>query len=796
MKIQFIFRWYDFWIGVFYDRKKRWIYFLPVPMVGIVIKLPSPKKIAPLAIVLLSFMHFSCSHAVRNENRIADSGLKTYQDTTFVQEYHEAYFISKNSEDNEVRGIAVDQESNVLVAAASGIFMKGKNSGTWSPVITGEDRGPAYDVAVEQDGAVLLGTWNGLYLFKNGNLQKVRGIKPPVSVICTRGSDAYALGPFGIWQIKGGEIIKQDYKIPRSVRDAFTDGGGNLWVGTDAGLYLCKDNAVNLFQDTSELISCYVRSVSPGPRGEIWAGVLGGVSVRRDNKLVRNLTPENGIPSAGISCIRQAPDGTMWVGTDEGVVRYATDYTHSLRFSRRWLTDNRVKDVAFDRDGNAWIATRNGVSAIKRKMMTLADKERYFYDQLMRKHIRAPWICGNLRLDVPGDTSVWHNSDDDNDGEYTGGYLAMESFRFAATGDDDAREKARRAFGFLKFLQEVTGTGGFFARTIVPADWTEVHDGNRTYTPQQIADELVSDPRYKPVEQRWHLSADGKWKWKGDTSSDEMDGHMMGYFYFYEFAASEEDKQAVRDHVRKIMDHLIETGYNLVDADGTHTRWGVWSPEQLNGDPDWASERSLNSFELLAYLKFVGHITGDVKYEKEYRRLIEKEGYLENVSKLNSKNPAWQIYFDLTMEGYLFPILIKYETDPELKKFYRELMDEWMAKQTAGENLLNNLAYELATGKRVNVSQTVEFLKDTPLDLVDWYIDHRVREDVHLVRRPILEEVQVSELPPPSIRATVRWDKNPWAAASGDPRQVREPNFWLWPYWMARYLGIIKADGS
>lgn len=37
-KIEFIFAWYDFWIGIFYDRKKKWIYIFPVPMCGIIIK--------------------------------------------------------------------------------------------------------------------------------------------------------------------------------------------------------------------------------------------------------------------------------------------------------------------------------------------------------------------------------------------------------------------------------------------------------------------------------------------------------------------------------------------------------------------------------------------------------------------------------------------------------------------------------------------------------------------------------------------------------------------------------------
>ncbi len=715
-----------------------------------------------------------------------------YTDKPFIQETHEAFFISDNDADNEIRSIAVDFDSNVWVATASGVFIKKTDTRNWTPVITGENRGPAYSVVVNPNGDVLLGTWNGLYRFQEGKLTKEKGVIPPLSVICNAGDENIALGPHGIWHSKNKIWEMQSYQIARSVRDAITDKDGNLWVATDAGLYNCKNGKTKLLQNTDELISCYVKAVSVGPENKIWAGVMGGVSIRTGNHLEKNLTPADGIPSIFVNCIKKSPEGVMWVGTDMGVVRFSQDNTNSLRFSKRWLTNDKVTDIDFDRAGNAWIGTANGVSLIIRNEMTLAEKEKKFYNQMMRKHIREPWICCPLYLEIPGDTSIWRHSDDDNDGEYTGGYLAMESFRYAVTNDPDAKKKARSAFDFLVKLQTITGTEGFFARTMVPVDWKNVHDPNRTYTNHQIADALVDDPRYKPVEERWRKSADGKWLWKGDTSSDEMDGHMMSYFYFYELAADETEKQLVRDHVSKIMDYLIKHNYNFVDIDGRHTRWAVWSPEQLNGDPDWSSEKSLNSFELLAYLKFAFHITENVKYENEYRRLIDEEGYLENASHLNHKNPAWQIYFDLTMEGYLFPMLIKYETDPELKSFYQNLMDEWMAKQTAGENLYNNLAYTFVTGQKINVQQTIDFLKDAPLDLVDWRIDHTLREDVQVVRSPILEELQIDKLPPASIRATVRWDKNPWAAVQGNPSQVREPVFWLWPYWEARYLGIIE----
>lgn len=46
MKVQVLFAWYDIWIGVFYDKKKNWWYILPIPMIGIILKLPENWRIS------------------------------------------------------------------------------------------------------------------------------------------------------------------------------------------------------------------------------------------------------------------------------------------------------------------------------------------------------------------------------------------------------------------------------------------------------------------------------------------------------------------------------------------------------------------------------------------------------------------------------------------------------------------------------------------------------------------------------------------------------------------------------
>jgi hypothetical protein len=42
-KVKVIFAWYDLWVGIFYDQKKRYVYIFPIPMLGILIELKGGK---------------------------------------------------------------------------------------------------------------------------------------------------------------------------------------------------------------------------------------------------------------------------------------------------------------------------------------------------------------------------------------------------------------------------------------------------------------------------------------------------------------------------------------------------------------------------------------------------------------------------------------------------------------------------------------------------------------------------------------------------------------------------------
>jgi len=714
------------------------------------------------------------------------------EDVPFVQEFHEAYPLPTPAE-NDVQGVAVDKSGRVWVATRAGIrFFE---NGTWAGV-AGAGAGIAFDVLCDSRGEVWIGAWDGLYHVANGVARKIAEINGPISALCEMEGSVAAIGPEGLWLLESDKWRKQETDWPRSVRQVVYDRNGGLWIATGLGLYHKTPNGGRLFYlQPDELVSGDVRGVAVAPDGRVWAGSLGGVTVLSNGIRMAGYTPAQGLPNNEVRCITYGPDGRFWIGTNLGVVRFdESTGDWSLRNSRRWLLSDEVRDIAFDANGTAWVATKLGVSAIKRRTMTLAEKASYFLEVQHERHVREPWIVEKCRLRTPGDPTTWEPEDDDNDGSYTAYYMIQESYRYAVTKDPEALAHAKKAFDLIEFLQTVTETSGFMARTVVPSTWTAMHDMNETFSDEQRAERRVRDPRYKPVEIRWRPSADGKWLWKGDTSSDEITGHFYGFLMYHQLAADENDKKRVADLARRVMDYIIDGGFNLRDTDGEHTRWGVWSPEKLLGDPDWRAERNINATELLMFLKVTHYLTGDSKYQRYYHRLIESDGYAELARRSKSYHPSERTHIDDELLSFTYPGLFTCETDAKLLAIYRESLDWWYKGLARDESPHFNFTYASCGGKDFNLEDSVAFLRDAPLDLIEWTVDNSTREDLRLVRSPEIDPLQTDRMLPASERAVMRWDKNPWMAVNGFGGSSEScASYWLKPYWMARYYGYIGA---
>jgi ligand-binding sensor domain-containing protein len=75
-----------------------------------------------------------------------------------------------------------------------------------------------------------------------------------------------------------------------------------------------------------------------------------------------------GLPSNIVNAVAVAADGTVWLGTDEGLAMYQGGKWSVFDTSNSKIPDNAIKALAIDKKGTLWIGTVNGVAGYTRPM--------------------------------------------------------------------------------------------------------------------------------------------------------------------------------------------------------------------------------------------------------------------------------------------------------------------------------------------------------------------------------------------------------------------------------------------
>ena len=478
-------------------------------------------------------------------------------------------------------------------------------------------------------------------------------------------------------------------------------------------------------------------------------------------------------PVGGITAVAVSSDGAIWYGTRQGLVRIdpkALPADRAQYFTgKRYLPSDEVHGLLPDSSGGVWVNTSSGVARIELRHMTLARKVALFEERIRLRHNRHGLVAPS-NLSVPGDLSTNQMRDDDNDGLWTGIYAAAECFRYAVTKSPEALANARRALEAMLFLEEVAGKRGFPARSYI----------------------VKGEPM--PRDGEWHWTADGKYYWKADTSSDEIVGHFFAYSVAHDLLPDKDLKQRIAAATRRIMDHIVSSGYYLIDLDGQPTRWGKWSRKYFDEEP---SDSALNSLELLSFLKTAAHITGDAKYEAEYRKAALDLNYAKQTTRYLELREEIN-YSDEELAMLPFYCLFRYEKDEELlKTYYRPALEQWWQNIRREDNPLWSFIY--LTGQpaaNLDLSGAVHTLYRTPVDTVFWTVKNSHRDDVMKAgtvdrfKRP-----EAANLLPPDERPTMKWNQNPFVVDGGSGGRGEEDGAaFLLPYWLGRHHKFLLGE--
>ena len=554
----------------------------------------------------------------------------------------------------------------------------------------------------------------------------------------------------------------------KRVNSLLKDSKEDLWVATNGGLLRRMNSKwVNLDDEMMAygLKRTYFALESGKTKADVLFGGLFSVGCIAGDGNPWLLRGSDGLPYGPVKIIKMSK-GAMWLGTDRGAIK--KDGGWHYYNGKRWLSDNKINDILPVDDQTTWFATPKGISQIQQVKMTLAQKAVTFEERIKLRHDRYG-LVSDVSLTRQGDLSTSKQSTNDNDGLWTSIYLAAECYRYAVTKDPEAKKNAIKAYEAMERLETITGIPGFPARSLVAADESTGQGGE------------------------WHLTADKKWKWKGDTSSDEIVGHMFAFPLFYDLVAEGAIKERVKNLVHRIMTHIVDHNYQLVDLDGIATRWAVWTPDSINFSNNWWYERGINSMQILAFLKAGFHVTGDQKFEKAYQTLTQKHHYAENMVQQKMYGPFDINHSDDELAFLPNYTLMRYANDPKLLPMYiKSTQRSWKVEQPDRIPLWNIISSN-ALKKDCDLKIALEELQQIPMDLITWKMENSHRWDLpqDQMSDRFGKAQAIRPIPTPE-RGISKWNSNTYIYDSGSDGYGEDDGaFFLLPYWMGRYHGYF-----
>src|SRR6185436_18905592 len=229
-------------------------------------------------------------------------------------------------------------------------------------------------VTLVPDGAdsLLVGTATGLERIagsriERNRIERIGGLPADQVTALHRDRDGNLwIGTYrhGLFRWSGGRMASygiDDGLLNPTVRAISEDDEGNLWIGSNGGLEQLHAGAFISWDRRHGLEDDFVRTVFEDRDGVRWVGSANGLHRWNGNAWVKE---GDGGP-VGILSMEQSRDGTRWLGTSNGLYRVSGG-TRTLLTVADGLSNNGIRDIHEDRNGDVWVATDFSVSRIHR----------------------------------------------------------------------------------------------------------------------------------------------------------------------------------------------------------------------------------------------------------------------------------------------------------------------------------------------------------------------------------------------------------------------------------------------
>ncbi len=742
-----------------------------------------------LSFAVLCMIACSSSKSGQTQAGCNDFGQISYLDKPYLQEFS-IKFQADKTQQASLLAMSANRDGQIRLLTDSGVLVPDNGSMFYSGGLT-------QDVSYTQllsKKITAIGTYenqtfylDNKQLFSNawaGKIQIDHGLT---------GARLFAGGEDFHFLVSDGETLLY-----------FNKAGGKIWTGTFSGLKQIRylENHKSFLLVSGEKVAEYtpgqtiteiysgtgITCASRFNGNKIIIGTNAGYLVIPGKELITRL------PCTEITTLQEI-NGQMWFGSSHGAFRLNENGKFSYFAGERWIPGNRVIALEAGPEQSVLVLTEKGIGKICRKMMTLEEKAMFFEKQVREKNIRYGFNSSSARL--VNSYSSGQTGAQPSDNLWTSMYLASQLYRYKVTGSEEARQNAYESFEAMERLFTVTGIPGLFARS-----YERDYKVDTVRKPGWEKRELESG---SPASLWLPAKDHSNWTWRSTASSDQTVGQIFALTTILELADDPEWKARALKCLDNLVGYIVKNDLYLIDVDGHPTLWGKWNQAYVNNFPTNVNDRKLYSSNIISFLQTACHFTGKKVYLDKANEMMEKHRYLENLTRPFSEigtsdadtlsrilSGEWN-HSDDEMYFLAYQGLHKYAFTPELRaKYETAIRDHWEIERPEG-NALWNFIYASTGAREFDLDRSILFLQTYPLDLRNWGVQNSGRKDIELLPANFRGQT-TRELLPLSEIPLYRHNGDIFTLDSGGDGTslISAGDVWLLPYWMGRYLGVIR----
>jgi ligand-binding sensor domain-containing protein/serine phosphatase RsbU (regulator of sigma subunit) len=186
--------------------------------------------------------------------------------------------------------------------------------------------------------------------------------------------DGVAVGTIGENNFQ--RYISLDSIIVTRITVLYSDPRGNMWIGTEPkpgkpGL-IKYDPVKQHFYAVSALPGIIPKSLLMDTGGTLWIGTGEGLTAFRNDSVLYTVTQDDGLLSNNINLLADAGDGSIYIGTNNGLNRYFPGTKRIFSYTERngfTGIETRPNSVYRTAAGNLWFGTANGVTELRQSRL-------------------------------------------------------------------------------------------------------------------------------------------------------------------------------------------------------------------------------------------------------------------------------------------------------------------------------------------------------------------------------------------------------------------------------------------